>query len=103
MSSSFSYKVTTENEQFTFDYSPVMASPETISSATCTVTVVSGTDSNPSAILVGSPVISGLQVAQRIYNGLDGVIYRLNMTATTSLSNVYTIIADLQVLSPANA
>jgi hypothetical protein len=102
MSSSFSYKVTTENEQFTFDYSTVLTSPETINSATCTVEVVSGTDSNPSAILVGTPVINGFQVAQRIYNGLDGVIYRLKMTATTSLGNVYVIIADLQVLSPAN-
>ena len=100
MSSAFSYKVTTENEQFTFDFSTVMASSETISSAVCTVEVVSGTDPTPSTIKVGSPVISGQQVAQRISGGLDGVIYRLEMSATTSLTNVYTIIADLPVLAP---
>ena len=100
MSSAFSYKVTTENEQFTFDFSTVMASTETISSASCTVEVVSGTDPTPSTIKVGSPAISGQQVAQRISGGLDGVIYRLEMSATTSLTNVYTIIADLPVLAP---
>ena len=100
MSASFSYKITTENEQFTFDYSPVLGTTETISSATCTVEVKEGTDANPSAIKVGSPVISGSQVAQRIKDGLDGVIYRLEMTATTSATNVYTIVGDLPVLSP---
>jgi hypothetical protein len=102
MSTSFSYKITTENEQFTFDFSPIMASAETISSATCAVEVVSGTDSSPSSILVGTPTVSGQQVAQRISGGLDGVIYRIEMTATTSLTNVYTIVADLPVLSPLN-
>jgi len=102
MSASFSYKLTTENEQFTFDFSPVLGSTETISSAACTVTVQEGTDSSPSSIMSGSPAISGSKVTQRIYNGLDGVIYRLQMSATTSLSNVYTIVADLQVISPTN-
>ena len=100
MSASFSYKITTENEQFTFDFSTVMASTETISSATATVQVVSGNDSSPTSILVGSPVISGQLVAQRISGGLDGVIYRIEVSATTSLTNVYTIVADLPVLAP---
>jgi hypothetical protein len=100
MSASFSYKITTENEQFTFDFSTVMASTETISSATSTVQVVSGNDSSPTSILVGSPVISGQLVAQRISGGLDGVIYRIEVSATTSLTNVYTIVADLPVLAP---
>jgi len=102
MSASFSYKITTENEQFTFDFSPIMASSETISSATSTVEVVSGNDSNPTDILVGSPVVSGQVVAQRISGGLDGVIYRIEVSATTSLTNVYTIVADLPVLAPIN-
>ena len=100
MSASFSYKITTENEQFTFDFSPIMASTETISSASCNIEVVSGDDSSPNSIKVGSPAISGQTVAQRISGGLDGVIYRIEMTATTSLTNVYTIVADLPVLAP---
>lgn len=102
MSASFSYKITTENEQFTFDFSTVMSSGETISSATSVVEVVSGTDASPNSILVGTPVASGQQVAQRIYNGLDGVIYRIELTIITSLANTYSLVADLPVLSPLN-
>jgi len=102
MSASFSYKITTENEQFTFDFSTVMSTGETISSATSVVEVVSGTDASPNSILVGTPVTSGQQVAQRIYNGLDGVIYRIEITIITSLANTYSLVADLPVLSPLN-
>jgi len=97
--SSFSYKLTTENEQFTFDFSNVIASGETISSATMVVEVVEGTDSSPSSILVGTPVINGSRVAQRISGGLDQVTYRLELSATTSLTNVYTLVGDLPVLA----
>lgn len=105
MSSSFSYKLTTENEQFTFNYSQVLATGESIVSTNCVVEVKEGTDANPSAILPGgstSGVVNGAQVAIRVYNGLDGVIYRLEMTATTDLGNVYTIVGDLPVFSPMN-
>ena len=102
MSASFSYKITTENEQFTFDFSTVMSTGETISSATSAVEVVSGTDASPNTILVGTPVASGQQVAQRIYKGLDGVIYRIEITIITSLANTYSLVADLPVLSPLN-
>jgi hypothetical protein len=102
MSASFSYKLTTENEQFTFDYSPVLGTTETLVSATCVVEVKEGTDPSPNDIIVGSPSISGSKVAQRIKDGLDGVIYRLEMTTTTSVGNVYTIVGDLPVLSPMN-
>ena len=99
MSASFSYKITTENEQFTFDFSTVMSTGETISSATSNVEVMSGDDSSPNSILVGTPVASGQQVAQRIYNGLDGVIYRIEITILTSLANTYSLVADLPVLA----
>jgi hypothetical protein len=100
MSAAFSYKITTENEQFTFDFSPVLGSSETISSATCVVEVKEGTDSNPSAIMSGTPTINGTKVAQRIFGGLDGVIYRLEVSITTSLTNVYTLVGDLPVIAP---
>ena len=100
MSGTFSYKLTTENELFTFDYSPIIASGETISTATCNVEVKDGSDSNPSAILVGSPAISGSQVVQRIYGGVSGTTYRLEMTITTSLTNTYTLVGDVSVYTP---
>ena len=100
MSAAFSYKITTENEQFTFDFTPVLGTSETLTAATCVVEVKEGTDSNPSAIMSGTPVISGTKVAQRIYGGLDGVTYRLEMTVTTSATNVYTLVGDLPVIAP---
>ena len=100
MSGAFSYKLTTENELFTFDFSPILRTGETISSATCTVQVKDGSDSNPDDIKVGSPAISGSLVVQRVSGGLNGVTYRLEMTVTTSLTNVYTIVGDLPVYYP---
>jgi len=102
MSNSFSYKITNDSEQFTFDYTPVMGSSETITSASCVITVKEGTDPSPSTMLIGSPVISGFKVSQRISGGLDGVTYSVQMTATTSLTNIYTIVGDLPVLAPIN-
>lgn len=100
--SSFSYKLTTENEQFTFDFSNIIASGETISSASCVVEVKEGVDTSPSAILVGTPAINGSRVAQRISGGLDQVTYRLELTVVTSLTNVYTLVGDLPVLAPSS-
>ena len=100
MSAAFSYKITTENEQFTFDFTPVLGTSETLTAATCVVEVKEGTDPSPNSIKVGTATISGSKAAQRIYNGLDGVIYRLEMTVTTSLGNVYTLVGDLPVIAP---
>jgi hypothetical protein len=100
MSGVFSYKLTTENELFTFDFSPILGTTETISSASCTIQVKDGTDANPSAIKVGSPAINGSLVVQRVSGGLNGVTYRLEMTVTTSLTNVYTLVGDLPVYYP---
>ncbi len=100
MPTAFSYKVIAENEQFTFDFSPAMGTGETITTASSTALVVSGTDASPTSILQGGPVVSGQQVGQRIYAGLDGVIYRIQMTVITSASNTLVLLADLQILAP---
>jgi hypothetical protein len=100
MSGNFSYKLTTENELFTFDFSPILTAVETISTATCTVQVRDGSDPNPNAIKVGTPAIDGPLVVQRIYAGINGVIYRLEMTVTTSLTNTYTLVGDVAVFLP---
>lgn len=97
MADSFSYKITTESELFTFDFSQVLSSSETISTATCTAIVMNGTDANPSAILVGASVISNKTASQRVANGVSEVTYRLTMTITTSLGNTYVGVGDLPV------
>ena len=51
MAESFSYKITTEVKSLSFDFSQVLASGETLSTSTCTVIVVDGTDATPSNLL----------------------------------------------------
>lgn len=97
MAEAFTYKLTTESELFGFDFSQVLQPSETISTATCSVIVMNGTDSNPSDILVGSAAITGSKVNQRIAGGISEVTYRLFMTVTTSQSNTFTAIGDLPI------
>lgn len=99
MAEAFSYKLTTENELFAFDFSQVLAATETLSTATCSVIVMNGTDPSPSNIMVGSAAISGDKANQRISGGVSEVTYRLIMTVTTSLGNTYTSVGDLPVYS----
>lgn len=100
MSQQFSYKLTTESEPFLFDFINVLGDSETITSATFTILVKDGSDSNPSAMLSGIPAVIGTRVAQQIQGGLDQVTYRIVLTITTSLSNTLTTVADLPVYSP---
>ena len=97
MAESFSYKITTESELFTFDFSQVLSPAETISSATCTVILMDGIDPNPNAILAGTAIIANKTASQRIIGGLAEVTYRLEMTITTSLNNTYVGVGDLTV------
>lgn len=97
------FKYTTESELINFNFTPVLLTGETISSAALSVTVRTGTDATPSAILSGSASISGGYVVQRVIAGTDNVTYRITCTATTSSSNIYTLTADLPVYSPTNS
>lgn len=100
MAEAFTYKLTTENEIFSFDFSQVLGATETLSTASCSVLVMSGTDPNPSAILVGGASITGAKANQRISGGVSEVTYRLIMTVTTSASNTYTAVGDVPVYAP---
>lgn len=97
MADAFSYKLTTESEWFGFDFSQVLTSGETLSTATCSVIVMSGVDPAPNAILSGSATIAGTEASQKITGGLSEVTYRLVMTVTTSAANTYTAVGDLPV------
>lgn len=99
MADAFSYKLTTESELFGFDFSQVLTSGETLSTAVCTVIVMNGIDPNPDAILVGAAAITNSKANQRIAGGISEVTYRLVMTVTTSYGNTYTAVGDLPVYS----
>jgi hypothetical protein len=99
MAESFSYKFTTEVKSLSFDFSQVLASGETISTAVCTVVVIDGTDSTPSNLLSGGATIIGFKVYQQVQNGVAGVTYRLVATITTSAGNTLVALGDLPVYS----
>jgi len=97
MAESFSYKITTESELFTFDFTQVLTAAETILTAVCTVIVMNGVDPNPSAILQSTAIIANKTASQRVVAGLAEVTYRLEMTITTSLGNTYVGVGDLTI------
>lgn len=97
MAEAFSYKITTETQPCTFDFSQVLSSGETISSVVFTVLVQQGVDASPSAILSGTATISNFKVTQKITGGLTNVTYRLVATITTSLSNTYVGVGDITI------
>lgn len=72
------------------DFISELSHGETILSASTAVTVQSGVDNSPSDILSGSGVISGTTVRQVLTTGVDGVIYSVTVSATTSAANVLT-------------
>jgi hypothetical protein len=100
MAEAFTYKLTTESELFSFDFSQVLSPTETISTASCSVLVMDGTDTNPNAILSGGATISGSKANQRVKDGISEVTYRLVMTITTSATNTYTAVGDIPVYDP---
>jgi hypothetical protein len=100
MAENFSYKFVAENKPLSFDFNPVLTSGETLSTSSCSVIVLDGTDASPSSLLDGSTSISANKVYQQVQGGVAGVTYRLIVTTTTSANNVYVAIGDLPVYSP---
>ena len=68
-----------------------------ISSATITVSVLSGIDTSSSAMLSGSPVIRGTEVQQMITGGVAGVTYNITANIFSGAAN-YIISATLPVI-----
>jgi len=94
---SFSPKTPTEQELFGFDFSRLLPSGVTISSAVVTATVIDGTDADPSAMISGSATISGSLVSQLVIGGVAGVTYCLKCAATFSDGQVPELHDDLAV------
>lgn len=87
-----------ETEILTFDFTSRLASGETISTATTTASVYSGTDAAPSSIVSGGSTITGQKVTQAITAGVLGVTYELLCTITTSLSQTLQLSGYLTVI-----
>ena len=70
-----------------FNFLSQMAVNETLTSAVVTCVVWSGVDSNPSAVLSGSATATTPTAYQKITGGVEGTIYLLTCTGTTSQGN----------------
>lgn len=76
-----------EEQTVAFDFTSRLAVGETISTQVVAATVFSGTDASPSSLISGSASASGARVTQLIdasTGGVEGVVYELAATITTS-------------------
>jgi hypothetical protein len=84
-----------ETRRETFDFSSRLASGETLTGASGSASVYSGTDASPSALLQGSASVSGALAYVTLTGGVVGVLYEILCTATTSAGQVLTLSAYL--------
>lgn len=77
-----------ETISFPFPFTSSLSTGETISSATSTCTVWSGTDPNASLMVSSAPIVSGGIVYQAVNGGVEGNIYVVAVSALTSLNQM---------------
>ena len=94
----FAPKLVGATRAVVFEFLGELAVGETVSTATVTAAVYSGTDASPSSLISGSASASGTQVSQKLTGGVEGVIYKLTCTITTSASNTLVKIGFLAVV-----
>ena len=98
----FPDKAISEVLPYTVNFADVLAFGEAISGASVTVTVFSGTDAAPAALLASATTSTATTVSQVITGGLVGVIYILAFVATGASGHVYVKTAMLACVSNSN-
>lgn len=73
-----------ESERYGFDFVTELAPGDTIVAANWSCNVVSGSDDSASSHLIGSPMIAGTVVSQRVADLLPNTIYRLQCIVQTA-------------------
>ena len=109
MTATFDTKYVGEHLNMACSFSARMANDDTIATCTVTIAVVSGVDASPDDMLNGSAVLNsasfafggvitrvGQAVIQNVEGGVDGVVYELAYTATTTASGE-TLIEKVQL------
>jgi hypothetical protein len=84
----FTPKRVAEVETFSVDYTALLGTGETITSAVWSNSVKAGADANPGAMISGFAGIDGAVVNQKIQGGIAGVYYWPICTATTSANQI---------------
>lgn len=83
----FSDKKAGETLTLGFDLVHLLASGETLSGATFSVSVLRGTDPAAASIISGVAQVVGTRVLQHITGGVAGCYYKVQVNATTSAGN----------------
>lgn len=82
------------------NFSDALQTGESITGAACNVTVYSGTDTGPSAILSGAATYDAYgNMTQNITGGIVGVIYNIAFVVTASASHNYVKLCRLAVIA----
>ncbi|MDE2106809.1 MAG: hypothetical protein KGL39_56865 [Patescibacteria group bacterium] len=81
-----------------FNFLSLLPNGQTISSATVTASVWTGTDPSPSTILSGVATPSGQIVNQTVQAGVAGNIYKLRCAAVASDGSTQVLVAYLAVV-----
>ena len=98
MSTTFSPKDPAETLYYGIDFSALLGTGETITSATAAIRVTTGTDASPSSLLSGAPAISAGVVSQKVTGGVAGCTYLLGISITTSAGQTFVEAAPINVL-----
>jgi len=99
----FAAKPLTEDVERTFDFTSILEEGEELAAATVEVSVFSGTDASPSAILAGDPVVDSPRVTQAFQAGVLGTTYTVLCFAGTCNDQLHSLAAYLSVLKGASA
>lgn len=93
----YTEKDPTETVKYAVDFTNVLASGETLSTSTVSISVDAGTDVSASSMLLSASAVTGALVTQFIGGGVNGATYRLHFLATTSASATYAGVVYLPV------
>ena len=99
----FDEKSLSEVIPLTVNFQDRLQFSESITGATVTASVFSGTDPTPAAILSGAPTFASGAVTQVITGGVVGVIYSIVFIAAGSATHTYVKVGRLAVTADANS
>jgi len=95
----FKPKHVSDTDTLKFNFISAMKPRDSILTKVVTASVYSGTDANPSNLIVGSALSNGTLVTQRVCNGVAGVVYELKCTITTASGNTLVMTGYLHVIA----
>jgi hypothetical protein len=98
MTTTFTAKDPAESIFYGIDFSALLGTGETISSATPAIRGLVMDDAGSAAMLSGPAVIDGAMVKQLVIGGIAGNSYRLGITVVTTAGQVFVEAGDIAVI-----